>query len=97
MCLSHLSSIFLNLDLRQSPIPSAHILRACVLENATTTTVFLCLNQTITFSAPSKDWKILHINARILGFKGMWVFFVTKFYFTERQSLAGHSSKYMEI
>ena len=57
------------------------------------TTIFLCLNQTLTISAPSK---ILHSFARTLGV-GVWVFFVTKFSFKEGQSFAGYSPKYMKI
>ena len=47
-------------------------------------TIFLCLNQTITFSAPNKKniLKIFHKYVRTLGFRG-GVFFVIKFDFTD--------------
>ena len=41
-------------DLGQSLIQSAQILKACGKDNALFTTNFLCLNQTLTFSAPRK-------------------------------------------
>ena len=45
--------------------------------------MFLCLNQTCTLSAPSKTkniWKILHMNARTLGFRG-WGYFCDQILF----------------
>ena len=41
-------------DLGQSPIQSALFLKACGQYNTLFTTNFLCLNQTLTFCAPSK-------------------------------------------
>ena len=41
-------------DLGQSPIQSAQNLTACGQDNAYLTTMVLCLNQTLTFSVPSK-------------------------------------------
>ena len=41
-------------DLGQSPIQSAQVLTACYLDNAYLTTMFLCLNKTVTFSVPTK-------------------------------------------
>ena len=41
-------------DLGQSPIQSAQVLTACGQDDAYLTTIFLCLNQTLTFSVPSK-------------------------------------------
>ena len=40
--------------------------------NVSLTTVVLCLNQSLTFSAPNKikHLEILHINASTLGFRG---------------------------
>ena len=49
------------------------------------TTIVLCLNQTLIFSAPSKIkifLKILHNYARTLNLGGGGIF-VSKFYFTE--------------
>ena len=45
-------------DLGQFPIQSAQILTACGLDNAQLTTIVLCLNQTLTFSAPTKMKKV---------------------------------------
>ena len=41
-------------DIGQYPIQSVQILTACGLDNVLLTTVFFCLNQNLTFSAPSK-------------------------------------------
>ena len=65
-------------DLGQYAIQSAQILTACGLDNAKLTTIVLGLNQTFTFSAPSKIkilLKILHNYARTLGFRG-WGYFL---------------------
>ena len=51
--LMHFCSLSLK-DLGQSPIQSAQILTACCLDNAYLTTMFLCLNKTVTFSVPTK-------------------------------------------
>ena len=41
-------------DLGQSPIQSAQFQKACGYDITLLTTIFLCLNQTLTFCAPSK-------------------------------------------
>ena len=50
----HVFELNLFKDLGQSPIQSAQILTACCLDNAYLTTMFLCLNKTVTFSVPTK-------------------------------------------
>ena len=49
-----LTLVNLRKDLGQFPIQSAQILTACGQDNALLKTIVLCLNQTPTFSAPSK-------------------------------------------
>ena len=53
----------------------------------------------MTFSVPCKIkifLEILHDYAKTIGIMGRGIF-VTKFYFTENQSFAKYSPKYMEI
>ena len=61
------------------------------------TTLALCLNQILTFSAPSKKKYFENIAylCQDSMVKGVGVFFVTNFYFTESQSFVEYSPKYM--
>ena len=86
-------------DLGQSPIQSAQNLKACGWENALFTTNFLCLNQTLTFCAPSQIKVFGKYCILMPGHHGVGVgvIFATKFYFTESQGFAWFSPKYTEM